>query len=126
MYNYLLRSFAPGTSSICKQALGNLLLKIAERGPHVCKRNPVLKPASMDTVRTVDSLVYIEDYKIFKIESVHGSVLTCKRLHFKKFLYVTTEDTEIPFHEIGVFGSHVSTEDESVDELVIDDEVKSI
>ena len=111
MYSFLLKSFFPGTSSICKQALNKMLMRILQKNPHVCRKNPVLKTGSQDTVRTVDSVIYTEGYKVYRIQSMNGQKLECVRLKVKEFVHKTKEGTTIPFHEIGVFGGIAGNED---------------
>ena len=102
MYQKLMECYAPGTMSLSKQAIQNMLVKYASRR-HVCKHNP--KFTTRETCRTQDNYVFVDDYVIYKIVNISEETdsFECVKIRALPFVHILQNSLELKFHELGVF-----------------------
>lgn len=103
MYQTLLSSYVTGTATISKQAMQNVMLKLAMAKDHKCSHS--LKVSSKPSLRTHDHIVMDEDKRLNLVLEVGQD---CQRLRVspvkvKEFNYTMVNGCSIPFRDIGVF-----------------------
>lgn len=98
-YGFLQDSYAPGTMSVGKQGLVNMLIRYINHNDE-CDREFHLSPDKGSHFRD-DSLIATQNFKFYKILSVSHSYVTAVKLLTRNWFCPGMED--IPFDKVGVY-----------------------
>ena len=100
-YAELRQAFQPGTVSVLKQMIQNVLLK-RKLTKHVCKEKVYLR--EKDTPLECNSLIYVYEnstHLIYKIVSIDGDILNCKQMGNHEVTFPMT--SMLDWSSVGVY-----------------------
>lgn len=109
MYRLLLNGITPGTRSLAKQGVENVMLDYASRIPHRCQHSLRFQDARASDGRSQDHYVHDKEGQTNSIEKAPAGDETrfkVKKILVKEYRYVTNFGTLIPFGEIGISLKH--------------------
>ena len=112
-YGELRNSFVPGTMSPLKQIMSNIMLKRVISN-HNCETS--IHYSAKDTPMECNSLIYtfqFHEYKLYKIVSIDGNDMTCKKIKFHANA-LFPETPTLKWNLVGVFQLEEITEEEKI------------
>ena len=102
-YHQMKQSYALGTTSMCKQAILNVLMRIQEGG-HSCKKPIIYKTKAAS--QSDDTLIFTEGHQMFQIRSMEdgGTLFRCSKIHKSDYTVMVNDGkTMLDFGQIGVY-----------------------
>ena len=115
-YNQYKQAYTAGTTSICKQGINNVMIRILEGG-HTCEKSIKYKEyRDKDPSKCDDSLVYVEGDDFYRIRETYSTTnpITKRKTYGDKFkvskvdvtnysAVVNEGRTSLDFSEVGVY-----------------------